>query len=142
VALWTRCSVGQPLLRAVDADDRAVGDGDAIERFGWYLLHVNDTPAEDVHMALEKHLQRREENFMSTAEKLRREGHAEGKVEGKVEGAAEGRSATLLRLLTRRFGPLPPHVEPRLRSATPAELDRFTDRVLDAPTLDAVFAAE
>ena len=59
---------------------------DAIEQFGWYLLHVNDTPAEDVHMTLEKNLQRREGTFMSTAEKLRREGHA------------EGRAATLLQL--------------------------------------------
>ena len=46
----------------------------------------------------------------------------------------------VLRLLHRRFAPLPPAVEPRLRAASLAELDRWADRILDAATLDAVFA--
>ena len=114
------------LLRAVDRADRAAGGGEAISTFGSYLLHVNDTPAEDVHMTLEKNLQRREGTFMSTAEKLKREGEATSLVR------------TLLRQLTRRFGPLPPTVEPRLLAATIDELDQMADRVLDAPTLEAV----
>ena len=121
------------LLRAVDRDEHGPPIGeDAIEAFGWYLLHVNETPAEDVHMALERNLQRPEEKIMSTAERL--------KMQGRAEGKAEGRAETLLRQLQRRFAPLPPSIEPRLRSASLVELDRWADRILDATTLDAVFA--
>ncbi|MFY9342446.1 MAG: hypothetical protein WAT39_08145 [Planctomycetota bacterium] len=91
-------------------------------------LHVNETPAEDVHMAIEKHLQRPEETIMSTAEKLESKGRAATRIE------------TLSRLLTRRFGPLPPDVEARVRAGTPADFDRWFDRVLDAPNLAGVFA--
>ena len=69
---------------------------------------------------------------MSTAERL--------KMQGRAEGKAEGRAETLLRQLQRRFAPLPPSIEPRLRSASLVELDRWADRILDATTLDAVFA--
>ncbi|MCC7065136.1 MAG: DUF4351 domain-containing protein [Planctomycetes bacterium] len=64
---------------------------------------------------------------MSTAEKLRREGKAEGKAE------------TLLRQLRKRFGPLPPSAEQRLRAGTPEQLDLWTDRILDATSIDGVF---
>ena len=131
-----------PVLRAVDIDDGPPVGREAIATFGWYLLHVTETAVEDVHMALEKHLQREEHTFMSTAEQLRREGREQGVSEGRTEGRTEGRAETLLRLLTRRFGPLPPTIEPRLRAATNADLDRWTDRILDCPTLDAIFAVE
>lgn len=131
------------LLRAVDTDADGPPSGeDAIETFGWYLLHVTETPAEDVHMALERNLQRPEETIMSTAERLRLQGKDQGRAEGKAEGKAEGRAETLLRMLHRRFAPLPPTIEPRLRSATLVELDRWTDRILDATTLDGVFATD
>jgi len=38
--------------------------------------------------------------------------------------------------------PLPAGIAERLRSASTAELDRWTDRILDSLTLDAVFAAD
>ena len=43
------------------------------------------------------------------------------------------------RLLVRRFGALPPWVEQRLERASEAELDAWTERVLDGEALDAVF---
>ncbi|MEO6595480.1 MAG: DUF4351 domain-containing protein [Planctomycetota bacterium] len=96
---------------------------------------MTETPVEDVHMALEKNLQRTEDTFMSAAEKLRREGLAQGL----SQGLTQGRTETLLRQLNRRFGPLPTDLEARLRAATSAELDRWTDRILDSATLDGVF---
>jgi hypothetical protein len=45
----------------------------------------------------------------------------------------------LRRLLTRRFGPLPDRVEQRLHTATVQDLERWAERVLDAPHLDEVF---
>ena len=74
--------------------------------------------------------------FVSTAQQPRSAGRAEDKAEGK----AEGKTATLLRLLTRRFGAPAAAVAERIRSATGDELDRWTDRILDARSLDELFA--
>lgn len=84
---------------------------------------------------------------MTTAERLRaegrakglREGHREGHREGLAAGRNEGRLSLLRLLLEQRFGPLPSPVVTRLREASPAALDRFAGRILDARTLDDVF---
>ena len=138
------------LLQAVDSERGPPVGCEAIENFGWYVLHVTEASPQNVHMAIQRHLKRPEENIVSTAERLRREGKAEGKTEGKAEGKAEGkiegelngRAATLQRQLVRRFGPLPKGIEPRLHNGTVAELEHWADRVLDAHTLDEVFASE
>lgn len=44
------------------------------------------------------------------------------------------------RLLIRRFGPLPAWVEAKLVGAEPAQLEAWGERVLEAATLEAVFA--
>ena len=62
-----------------------------------------------------------------------------GREKWMAEGKAEGKAETLSRQLTRRFGPLPEWVAPRLQSATADQLDLWADRVLDAPTLLGVF---
>ena len=46
----------------------------------------------------------------------------------------------LLRLLEKRFGPLPSQVKDRVLRAGLSDLDLWTDRVLEAPTLEAVLA--
>jgi hypothetical protein len=51
-------------------------------------------------------------------------------------GRAEGRAELLARLLTRRFGPLPPEVAERLATATIDELDAIGERLLSAPSLE------
>ena len=63
-------------------------------------------------------------NMITTADRLR----------------MEGRVDVLLRLLARRFGPLPPEVEARVRKASTPDLDRWVDAVLTASTLAEVFA--
>jgi len=65
---------------------------------------------------------------------------AEGEAKGLVRGKAEGKADMLLRLLGRRFGPVAPEVAARVRAADDAQLDVWADRVLDAETLEAVFA--
>ncbi|MGB5831929.1 MAG: DUF4351 domain-containing protein, partial [Thiohalocapsa sp.] len=67
------------------------------------------------------------------------EGRLEGKREGKREGKLEGEAAFFERLLTRRFGPLDEATRSRIRGAGLEQLERWTDRLLDAPTLTAVF---
>ena len=51
----------------------------------------------------------------------------------------EGEVAVLARLLSKRFGPLDEQTSARLKAATLDQLDIWADRILDAPTLQAVF---
>ncbi|MBM4063193.1 MAG: DUF4351 domain-containing protein, partial [Planctomycetes bacterium] len=67
-------------------------------------------------------------------------GREEGRYEGQARGQAEGRAAVLLRLLGKRFGVLPAEVEARVRAAAVDTLDLWAERVLDAKSLDDVFA--
>lgn len=56
------------------------------------------------------------------------------------EGRQEGEAEMLLRLLRLRFGPLSTEVTARLTAADAETLLRWSERVLSAPTLNAVFA--
>jgi hypothetical protein len=58
---------------------------------------------------------------------------------GRKEGRKEGRLEMLTQLLSKRFGPLPDAIKQRLAAASAAQLARWVDRVLDAPTLESVF---
>jgi hypothetical protein len=59
--------------------------------------------------------------------------------QGLVKGRVEGEVAVLARLLSKRFGPLDEQTTARLKAATLEQLDTWADRILDAPTLQAVF---
>ena len=59
--------------------------------------------------------------------------------EGKAEGKAQGKAEALIRLLARRFGPLPDWVAQRTEGASVEQLDTWFDRVLDAATLAEMF---
>ena len=58
--------------------------------------------------------------------------------EGREEGLLVARN-TLIRLATRRFGPVPEWAAQRIQQATPTQLDAWLETILDAPTLEAVF---
>ena len=85
------------------------------------------------------------------AEQGRIEGIAEGKVagiaegkvagiaEGKVAGIAEGKADTLLRQLRLKFGDVPLAREVEIRSATTERLDTWSEALIFASDLDAVF---
>ena len=68
-------------------------------------------------------------------------------VERRIEEAkpgilAQGMAESLIRQLEHRFGTLPDDTTTHIRKAGPAELARWTERVLDAPTMEAVFTDE
>lgn len=143
------------LLRAVEADEEALCAEEAIQAFGRYLLETTNLAPEDLHMAFAKNLQHGNP-IMTTAQRLRQEGHHQGLhqglqqglhqglhqglQQGLSEGHNQGQAQTLLRLLARRFGPLAETVVQRVHSGTSAELDRWTDRLLDAASVDDLFA--
>ncbi len=67
-------------------------------------------------------------------------GKLEGRLEGKLEGRLEGEMIILSHLLNKRFGPLPAEIEGRLLKASTEELERWSDRIFDAKTIDDIFA--
>ncbi len=69
-----------------------------------------------------------------------REGIQQGVQKGIQKGIQKGELNVLLRQLTRRFGPLDTATEQRLQRATSDELERWADNILEAETLDEVFA--
>jgi hypothetical protein len=87
-------------------------------------------------MAFQQHLNRYRSPIMTTAERIRQEGVSEGL----SKGMPKGQTKTLLRLLHKRFGPLPDDVVARVQAAPEAELDRLTDRILDVDSLEALLA--
>lgn len=67
-------------------------------------------------------------------------GIEKGLEQGLEKGRAQGTASVLLRLLNRRFGPLATDVTRRLSQSTPEQLEIWAERVLDARTIDEVFA--
>jgi hypothetical protein len=58
---------------------------------------------------------------------------------GMRQGLRQGQRRLLLKLLRQRFGEPPAWVEERLAAATPEQLDLWGERLLEAPTLEALF---
>ena len=77
---------------------------------------------------------------MSTAERLRLEGETRGEARGEARGRLGHSRDLLCRLLTKRFGPPSPEIVQRIATAELKALDRWTERILDADSLLAVFA--
>jgi predicted transposase/invertase (TIGR01784 family) len=132
------------LLRAIDGGDGEPTPDDALDAFAEYVLETTDVSSEDLQMAFSKNLSKPDTSIMTTAQRLRSEGqalgHSKGLTQGLIQGLTQGQMQTLLRLLTRKFGGLPPELLHRLTNANQAELDLWTDRVLDAKSLTDVFA--
>ncbi|HET8696413.1 MAG TPA: Rpn family recombination-promoting nuclease/putative transposase [Gammaproteobacteria bacterium] len=70
------------------------------------------------------------------------QGREQGIEQGREQGLREGEAQLLTRLLRRRFGELPEWVESRLRAASPEQLERWAERLLDAQSLDVLLVAE
>lgn len=67
------------------------------------------------------------------------QGLQEGLQQGLEQGRLEGKIEDLERLLVKRFGPLDEATHKRLDMATLEQFDRWTDCILEASTVDAVF---
>ncbi|WP_437581542.1 DUF4351 domain-containing protein [Sorangium sp. So ce887] len=80
------------------------------------------------------------EEIVSAADQLVERGRQVGLREGLREGLQQGRRHVLLRQLGARFGALPGAAVARINAADIAELDRWSERVLTAPTLADVLS--
>lgn len=138
----------QHLLRAVDrvaAPPHAPPLGaDAVDAFGWYALGTTEAESLALSETFCRILQRDDDTIMSTLDRTFQKGVSRGLSQGISQGISQGQSEgsanTLLRILTRRFGPLDEATEQRVRRATQPQLDVWIDRVLDARSLDELLA--
>jgi hypothetical protein len=122
-----------PLMRAVLAAPSGLA---ALEAY----LHDTSAVRPDVQWAaveraLVVEFRSPEEEPMTTFIEWQQQQRAEGRAEGRTERGAE----LLLKQLRLRFGALSAEVEARVRSASPADHDRWAERILTAPTLAEVF---
>jgi predicted transposase YdaD len=113
----------------------------------YIALVAGELRFQEFRETIRQQLPEAEEVAMTIAEELRAEGRAEGeskgvikgRAEGVLEGRAEGRAHALTKLMTLRFGPPSTAQAARIEAATEQQLDSFIERVLTAPTPDAVF---
>ena len=101
-----------------------------------WLMQLPEWLNSEVWQELEKIEEREKVQYITSVERI---GIAKGIAKGRVEGRVEGESRLLKRQLERRFGLLPEWASERLGSAKEEELEAWSEAVLTAPTLDAVF---
>ena len=80
----------------------------------------------------------RSSTFMEIYDIGQRQGVQQGVHQGVQQGLQQGQRTVLLRLMTRRFGPLPAAAVARIEHASLEQIEAWTDRLLDAPSLDAL----
>ncbi|MDY0074134.1 MAG: DUF4351 domain-containing protein [Thauera sp.] len=79
--------------------------------------------------------------YVTSIERLATErGMQQGLLQGLEQGLDRGKQAILDRLLSRRFGPLDTQTQRILTTASSEQLDLWAERLLDAGSLDEVFA--
>ena len=78
---------------------------------------------------------------MSMAQWWTRDALEEGLKRGHKQGVKQGEVSLLKRQLRHRFDRLPQWIDQRLKQASRQELESWAERVLDAESLDEVFAA-
>ena len=106
----------------------------ALFRFIDWLLVLPDDLAKRFRIEQEQIETEKNMRYVTSVERLAKE-------EGHEEGLLRGQILVLKRLLKRRFRQLPSWVEERLGKASREELESWAERLLDAESLDEVFAA-
>ncbi|WP_329408944.1 Rpn family recombination-promoting nuclease/putative transposase [Nocardia vinacea] len=119
----------RPELRAIIAGP---GGKQAFRAIVKYILFVGDIDADDLDPLTDQLGPEAKEVIVTTADKLRAEGEARGE--------ARGRAATLIELLTLKFGRLPASVEQAIWDGGLEQLKVWSARVLTASSLDDVLA--
>ncbi len=77
--------------------------------------------------------------YVTSNERLAKaEGIEQGLLQGRQDGRVEGKAQILIRLLNRRFGPLPDWAERKIEAANEQELEMWTDTLLSATSIEEV----
>ena len=112
-------------------------EGDALRLVMSYILAITEVDSGPIGDWAHRVSLQAQEAYVTAAEKIEQRARAKALVEGMLEG----RRAVISKLLTRRFGVLPVSVQQLLREASEEQLDDWALRMLDAASLEQVFAA-
>jgi predicted transposase YdaD len=113
-----------------------------------WLMRLPDGLEKQIWQAIETIEEDKKMRYVSSVERFgiekgvlqgRIEGRQEGRQEGRLQGRQEGELRVLKKLLERRFGTLTTSLQEQLNNATEADLDRWTEVVLSARTVDDIF---
>ena len=105
-----------------------------------YLAHVRDDDDDFIDVLVRATDDEEVEAIaMSYRDRLINQGREEGRREGEKAGREEGARRLLAKLLQLKFGDLDRAIEQRLTEASLAKLEVWSERVLTAETIDAVF---
>jgi hypothetical protein len=126
-------------IRALLATEAGRGGWSRILRYTWYVNPHIDRDV--IRLRLVPIMGTEiEQNMLGYGQKLEKQaydkGLERGLERGLEQGLARGQRALLLRQLERRFGSLPARVTERLERASTDELERWSERILDAASLD------
>jgi hypothetical protein len=117
--------------------------GEALTALIRYTLEVTEGRSEELRNFFRQLGPAAQEAFMTAADELtaqaRARALAQGLEQGLEQGRNEGQATLLLRLLGRRFGPPQPQVRERVLHASPAELESWADRLMQATEIAEVF---
>lgn len=132
-----------PIMQAAGQSDE--GSEALATLWGYFFMVTPDLSEHDFAQALSAALPDSQGPIMATLaeqwmKKGRAQGLAKGLEKGLEKGLNQGRRDTLARLLELKFGPTPDWAQTRLTAASREELARWTERVLGAESLEAVFA--
>jgi len=105
-----------------------------------WLMQLPEWLNSQVWQELETIEEKEKVQYITSVERIGiAKGIAKGREEGIATGRVEGESRILRRQLERRFGVLPQWASEQLESAKEDELEAWSEAVLTAPTLEAVF---
>lgn len=100
-----------------------------------YAKAVSETPPSNIRQ-IARRLGPQVEEALMTGDQILLE---QGRVEGQAKGRVEGQASVLLRLLEKKFGPVPVEIVARVQSASVDDLDHCTEHLLSAASLDELF---
>ncbi|KAB2929117.1 MAG: cytosolic protein [Candidatus Contendobacter sp.] len=109
-----------------------------------WLLHLPPELEQRLWSAVDEFEEEKTMQYVTSLERMATErglqqGLQQGMQQGAQQGMRNGMAQTLRRQLARRFGPLPEWVLVKLVEASQEDLECWTDRILEATSLEAVF---
>ena len=131
------------------------GDPGLAEQVMWYIVanwHWNDEDEAIFEDTVAELLddEQRGETMVTFADKIGERAVekarpaivAQALAQGMAQGMTQGMARTLVQMLEQNFGTLTDEAKAYVMQANPDELSAWTERVLDAPTLEAVFRGD
>ena len=108
-------------------------------RVSWTEDELDDVEKREMWLSDQRYLREQLEHAELRRIEAEQRGVEKGLELGRLEGEVKGKVELLLRLLNRRFNEVPDALVLRIETATTEQLDRWTERLIDASVITDVF---